>query len=265
MSYLTEFSLPSIFRGGGNKKLNCLPIDLSTIPKGFRLLCANTHISNIIIPNLISGFMMGTVSGVLAGSLAPILPIMLASTLVMSLPALSSQADARDFCTVDKNDDRYDFYPDLQNIKILAINDGEVVKVNEFIRDNDPHNRQTLEAGGNSIVIKHDGFYSLYAHLSFGSIKVKKGDKVKKGQYIALMGSTGNSTCQHLHFETTFTNPHNAIGVFKPLIGFEPYKAFHIPNDTQPEDLKEYLHKYINHPAKIDKSGYLGPFCYIDK
>lgn len=225
----------------------------------------NTHLTNVILPNLVNGFMMGTVSGLLAGSVAPILPIMLASTLVMSLPALSSQADARDFATVDKNDDRFDIYPDLQKIKIIAINDGTVFQVREQIRDNDPHNRQSLDPGGNSIIIDHGGFYSFYAHLSFGSIKVKKGDKVKKGQYIALMGSTGNSTGQHLHFETTYTNPHNFVGVLKPLTGYEPYKAFHIPNDSKPEDVREYLHKYINSPSKIDKSGYIGQFCYIDK
>lgn len=116
---------------------------------------------------------------------------MLATTLVLSLPALSSQADARDFCTVEKKNATYDFYPDLQNIKILAINDGVVFSTYNMIRDNDSYNRQTLQTGGNNIVIDHGGFYSFYAHLSFDSIRVKKGDKVKKGQWIATMGSTG--------------------------------------------------------------------------
>jgi len=43
-------------------------------------------------------------------------------------------------------------------------------------------------------------FYALYAHLQPGSLKVKKGDAVKKGQAIALLGNSGNTTGPHLHF-----------------------------------------------------------------
>lgn len=55
---------------------------------------------------------------------------------------------------------------------------------------------------GNFITIKHkNGEYSFYAHLSQHSMKVKVGDKVKAGQEIALVGSTGNSSEPHLHFQ----------------------------------------------------------------
>lgn len=56
---------------------------------------------------------------------------------------------------------------------------------------------------GNVIVIDHyiNGkvYSSLYGHMS--AVGVKKGDKVKKGELIALMGSEGRSTGSHLHFE----------------------------------------------------------------
>jgi hypothetical protein len=76
---------------------------------------------------------------------------------------------------------------------IYAVADGEVV-----------------DAGptwylGQWVVIKHvfDGkvYTSVYGHLTAGSQVVKKGDKVKAGQQIALEGSTGLSTGPHLHLE----------------------------------------------------------------
>ena len=53
---------------------------------------------------------------------------------------------------------------------------------------------------GNAVVISHgSGLTSLYGHNS--SVLVKVGQKVKKGQVIAKMGSTGWSTGSHCHFE----------------------------------------------------------------
>ncbi|MBB4079060.1 murein DD-endopeptidase MepM/ murein hydrolase activator NlpD [Lewinella aquimaris] len=53
---------------------------------------------------------------------------------------------------------------------------------------------------GNCVVIDHGyGFKSRYAHMS--SIKVKKGQKVDRGHLLGLVGSTGQSTGDHLHYE----------------------------------------------------------------
>jgi hypothetical protein len=57
------------------------------------------------------------------------------------------------------------------------------------------------EADGNSIVARlDDGLYMLYAHLQAGSIKVKVGDKIKRGDFLGLVGNSGNSSAPHLHF-----------------------------------------------------------------
>ena len=56
--------------------------------------------------------------------------------------------------------------------------------------------------GGNCVVIKHNSTYqTVYAHMSkFGS-KIRKGVRVKQGQIIGYVGSTGKSTGPHLHYE----------------------------------------------------------------
>jgi hypothetical protein len=58
---------------------------------------------------------------------------------------------------------------------------------------------------GNRILIKNSyGYEILYAHLSI--IHVKKGSRVKRGELIGKVGSTGTSTGSHLHYEITKNN-----------------------------------------------------------
>ena len=65
---------------------------------------------------------------------------------------------------------------------------------------------------GYSVLIDHGGgIKTRYGHLLAGSILVNPGDQVVQGQMIASLGSTGNSTGPHLHFEImyngAYTNP----------------------------------------------------------
>lgn len=72
---------------------------------------------------------------------------------------------------------------------IQVTGDGEVVKV--------LHKKSGY---GKHVVVDHGyGFKTLYAHMN--SIDVKKGQKVKRGQVIGTVGSTGTSTAPHLHYE----------------------------------------------------------------
>ena len=60
---------------------------------------------------------------------------------------------------------------------------------------------------GNCIILRHtNGLETLYSHNSKNF--VKKGDKVKAGQVIALTGRTGRATTEHLHFECRIKGRH---------------------------------------------------------
>ena len=62
----------------------------------------------------------------------------------------------------------------------------------------------TKGIAGNHVVVEHaGGEFSLYAHLQTGSVQVKAGDPVKRGQVLARLGTSGNSTEPHLHFQVT--------------------------------------------------------------
>jgi murein DD-endopeptidase MepM/ murein hydrolase activator NlpD len=56
--------------------------------------------------------------------------------------------------------------------------------------------------GGNCVKIKHNSTYeTVYAHMSKFARGIKKGARVKQGQTIGYVGSTGKSTGPHLHYE----------------------------------------------------------------
>ncbi|MFD0680832.1 MULTISPECIES: murein hydrolase activator EnvC family protein [unclassified Paenibacillus] len=73
---------------------------------------------------------------------------------------------------------------------ILAAADGEVIVASWW------------SGYGNCVIIDHgNGVWTLYGHIRNGGTDVEKGDTVKRGQKIAEVGSTGESTGNHLHFE----------------------------------------------------------------
>jgi len=95
----------------------------------------------------------------------------------------------------------------------LAVGDGVVVAVKDGIPENvpGPSSRAvpiTLETvGGNHVIVDiGHGHYAFYAHLQPGSLKVKLGDKVRRGQRLGLVGNSGNSTEPHLHFHLSDDN-----------------------------------------------------------
>ncbi len=90
---------------------------------------------------------------------------------------------------------------------VLAVADGVVVEAVDDMHDQvpgrmpDPGTINLLNIGGNHIVLDlGHGRFGFYAHLKQGSLRVAKGDRVARGQVLALLGNTGNTSAPHLHF-----------------------------------------------------------------
>jgi len=82
---------------------------------------------------------------------------------------------------------------------IVAHSDGTVVQVISDVRVATPNEATNP---GNMVRIDHgNGYQTRYLHLAYNSVKVRVGDKVRKGQVIGYMGNTGNTFGAHLHFE----------------------------------------------------------------
>lgn len=95
----------------------------------------------------------------------------------------------------------------------IAVAAGVITSVKDGIPENVPGAASravpiTLETiGGNHVIIDiGGGRYAFYAHLQPGSLKVKVGDRVQRGQVIGLVGNSGNSTGPHLHFQLSDSN-----------------------------------------------------------
>lgn len=117
---------------------------------------------------------------------------------------------------------------------ITAHSDGEVVAVVSNV------NYNTSASGkrtyGNYVKIRHDnGMYTLYAHMKYGSVEVKVGQRVSRGQVIGYMGNTGYSFGAHLHFEVRNAN--------NQYIDPTPYVDADLPaaKKSEPVELKYHV------------------------
>lgn len=100
---------------------------------------------------------------------------------------------------------------------ILAHSDGVVVETRNDCTGFEQNSY------GNYVLLKHaNGIYTMYAHLSYNTVQVSKGQNVKKGQRLGYMGNTGTSYGGHLHFEVRQSNGYKTDP--------EPYINYELPN-----------------------------------
>jgi len=93
---------------------------------------------------------------------------------------------------------------------ILAVANGEVTEVVDGIPDNTPRVLPSVtldNIAGNHVILQiAPNRYVTYAHLENGSIKVRPHDRVHRGDVLALLGNSGNTTGAHLHMQMTDRN-----------------------------------------------------------
>ena len=93
---------------------------------------------------------------------------------------------------------------------VVAAAEGVVVKVVDGLPDNPvgrslpvyTQDRQGRLAGGNLVILEHGPRrYTYYAHLRRGSLRVREGQRVRRGQVLAAVGNSGgNTSVPHLHW-----------------------------------------------------------------
>jgi hypothetical protein len=125
--------------------------------------------------------------------------------------AMAPERFAIDFMRIDGEGrmfvgpvDRLSSYPSFE-VPVHAAAGGTVVGASDGAPEQVPEaQRAPMEIGayaGNHVVIDMgEGNFALYAHLKTGAVAVKVGDRVKAGEVIGYLGSTGNSDAPHLHF-----------------------------------------------------------------
>lgn len=121
----------------------------------------------------------------------------------------------------------------------LAVADGVVAAVLDGVPNNVPGVDSRAQpitlanVGGNFVELDiGGGLYAFYAHLQPGSLRVKVGDKVRRGQVVGLVGNTGNSTEPHLHFHiSNAPEPLAAEGYPYALPSFQVEGAMELQGD----------------------------------
>lgn len=144
--------------------------------------------------------------------------------------------------------------PKDNNAKIVAIGDGKVtaVRVNGKNGDNT----------GCFVRIKHsNGLYSLYYHMKSGTIKVKVGQSVKKGDVLGIIGMTGLATGVHLHFQvdkgssSSAVNPTDYAYGKKEIVESKVKQKLLLPSSA----ISWRVYKLNVEPVKGNECGYLKP------
>ncbi len=94
-------------------------------------------------------------------------------------------------------------------VPVLAAAPGRVLGMRDGMEDisledlKDPKTIRGRECGNGAVVQHADGWRTQYCHMKKGSVLVKKGEKVSRGQPIGLVGLSGRTQFPHVHFQVS--------------------------------------------------------------
>lgn len=129
---------------------------------------------------------------------------------------------------------------------VIAFADGTVEDCLDYVKG-------TAESRGNYVRLYHAvGVYTVYYHLREGSVRVKKGQRVKKGDVLGYMGSSGNSTGPHLHFgvmrDSRWVDPLPYLEGKESLLDKKEFKGGHL-DGINLQRTKDSLVLYLKKPS----------------
>lgn len=140
--------------------------------------------------------------------------------------------------------------------EVLAVADGVI----EYVMDGIPENVPQIDGralmpvpltnetvSGNWVSLRlREGVYAFYAHFQPGSIRVRVGQRVRRGQVIGLVGNSGNSGAPHLHFHLGNANSLNGSDAVPHV-----YRSFIWLGDSAPDKVPEQRTNQLPGPSAI--------------
>ena len=138
---------------------------------------------------------------------------------------------------------------------VIAVASARVVVAQDRFSDqvpNDPRPVTLDEADGNHVILNLGrGRFAFYAHLKPGSVVVRAGQRVRKGQLLARTGNSGSSSGPHLHFHV-MNRPSALAADGMPYV----FDRFRFIGRTPPvEDLIAGGYDRTQQPIPIDAAG----------
>ena len=111
--------------------------------------------------------------------------------------------------------DAYDIFGD----KLFAPCSGEIILVENEINDNIPFQMNSENPMGNHVVLYCEGYSVLMAHLKKNSVDVSLGSYVKEGDFVGVVGNSGNSSEPHLHIHVVKGSVSNHTDIIEKSMG----------------------------------------------
>ncbi len=154
-------------------------------------------------------------------------------------------------------------YADMQKgVLVRAAADGVVLGSRDGVKDVDfrkrPRDAIAKKECGNGLRLQHkDGWVTQYCHLRKNSLKVEKGQQVKQGDILGMVGNSGLTMFPHLHFQVEYVRQNSGKrrgAIVDPFVGVarnELCKGGQ--NPLWPDNL---IHKMKYQPVAIIDSGF---------